>query len=379
VILLLVSPDFIASDYCWDVEMTVAMERHQAGDAFVIPVILEAVLWEDAPFAKLEVLPEGALPVTSWPNLNEAFKSVAEGVKEAAVRVPVRPKRVSRISPSRNSAFVGRDRELETLCLLLEDEWIVAVTGRGGVGKSQLAAEHCYRSGDRYDLVWWLRAEDPATITIDLAELAGELGLPEARAESRADAVAAALARLAEIEGWLLVFDNARSWGEVEPYLPNAPGGCVLLTSQSAEWPVATLPLGVLPAESARQYLLLRTGQQDEAAAAGVAAAAEELPLALALAADYVEATGSSLGDYPAAEANAGVALALKAVADETPAAADLLRLAAFLSPDDIPLDLLTSRSARAGAVDRRGVLRARASGGRDRRQQPRARATEAG
>ncbi len=81
VILLLVSPPFLASDYCWDVELRRAMERHEAGEARVIPVILRPVDWHDAPFGKLQALPKDARPVTSWPNRDEAFLDVARGLR----------------------------------------------------------------------------------------------------------------------------------------------------------------------------------------------------------------------------------------------------------------------------------------------------------
>ena len=67
VILLLVSADFLASDYCYDVEMTRALERHDQGEARVIPVILRRSMdWQGAPFGKLQSLPTDGKPVTSW-------------------------------------------------------------------------------------------------------------------------------------------------------------------------------------------------------------------------------------------------------------------------------------------------------------------------
>ena len=57
IILLLVSADFLASDYCYDIEMKQAMKRHQAGEAIVIPVILRACDWHDAPFGQLNATP----------------------------------------------------------------------------------------------------------------------------------------------------------------------------------------------------------------------------------------------------------------------------------------------------------------------------------
>jgi hypothetical protein len=83
IILLLVSADFLASRYCWDVEIARAMKQHVAGTARVIPVILRPVDWHTAPFAKLQALPRDAKPVTSWKNRDEAFTDVARGIREA--------------------------------------------------------------------------------------------------------------------------------------------------------------------------------------------------------------------------------------------------------------------------------------------------------
>jgi hypothetical protein len=83
VILLLVSADFLASRYCRDVEVKRAMERHEAGTARVIPVILRSVDWHTAPFGKLEALPRDGKAVTSWKNRDEAFTDVARGIREA--------------------------------------------------------------------------------------------------------------------------------------------------------------------------------------------------------------------------------------------------------------------------------------------------------
>jgi hypothetical protein len=88
VILLLVSPHFIESDYCHDVEMRRALERHDAGEARVIPVILRPVDWHQQPFARLQALPKDGKPVTKWPNKDDAFLDVARGIR-AAVRALV--------------------------------------------------------------------------------------------------------------------------------------------------------------------------------------------------------------------------------------------------------------------------------------------------
>jgi hypothetical protein len=81
IILLLVSADFIASDYCWDIELKRALDRHEAGDARVIPVILRPVDWLGAPFGKLQALPRNAQPITTWENTDLAFSDVARGIR----------------------------------------------------------------------------------------------------------------------------------------------------------------------------------------------------------------------------------------------------------------------------------------------------------
>ena len=80
-ILLLVSMDFLNSDYIWGKELATAIDRADRGDASVVPVLLRAVDIEDAPFAKLQGLPTDLRPVTSWPNRDEAWTDVAKGIR----------------------------------------------------------------------------------------------------------------------------------------------------------------------------------------------------------------------------------------------------------------------------------------------------------
>lgn len=87
IILLLVSANFLASDYAWDVEMKRAMERHERREARVIPIILSPCDWGAAPFAKLQALPKDAKPVTTWSNRDAAFLEVAKGIREVIERL----------------------------------------------------------------------------------------------------------------------------------------------------------------------------------------------------------------------------------------------------------------------------------------------------
>ncbi|WP_437338946.1 TIR domain-containing protein [Sorangium sp. So ce394] len=87
VILLLVSADFLASDYCFDKEMKRALARHDAGQARVIPVVLRKTDWHSAPFARFQALPKDGRPVTLWQDRDDAWTDVALGIRRAIERL----------------------------------------------------------------------------------------------------------------------------------------------------------------------------------------------------------------------------------------------------------------------------------------------------
>ena len=86
IILLLVSSDFIASRYCYEIEMKRALGRHHAGQARVIPVILRPCDWSDTPFEKLLAAPKNGKAVKLWPDIDEAFLDVVRHIKGALPR-----------------------------------------------------------------------------------------------------------------------------------------------------------------------------------------------------------------------------------------------------------------------------------------------------
>lgn len=113
IILLLVSPDFISSDFCFDVEMRQALQRHERHEAVVIPVILRPVDFEQAPFAKLQALPTGALPVTDarWNGLDFAFRDVAVGIRKVVDQI--KSHRLQELVRLKASAWVLQQRALD--------------------------------------------------------------------------------------------------------------------------------------------------------------------------------------------------------------------------------------------------------------------------
>ena len=105
IILLLISADFLASDYCHDIEMKRALARHETKEAVVIPIILRPCDWRGALFEKLQALPETAKPVTKWDDRDEAFTKVAEGIR-----------RIVRQAAARSAAGPGLGEEVHRLC-----------------------------------------------------------------------------------------------------------------------------------------------------------------------------------------------------------------------------------------------------------------------
>ena len=82
IVLLLISSSFMRSDYCYGKEMSRALERHEAGETCVIPVILRPVDWKGTRIGKLQALPRDGKPITQWRNNDSAFENVIQGIHE---------------------------------------------------------------------------------------------------------------------------------------------------------------------------------------------------------------------------------------------------------------------------------------------------------
>ena len=385
IILLLISPDFMFSKYCYGIEMQRAMERHDAREARVIPIILRSVDWNSAHFGKLQALPKDGHPVTLWDDPDDAFTDVARGIRAVAEELAAKPlyapSVVSRMPPvghdrgpsawnapyPRNPHFTGREDLLDVLHAACQAAQPVALTqvlrGLGGIGKTQLALEYAYRYGSEYDLMWWLRAEEPATLALDYATLAGRLRLFRDPVNDQNVLIEAVKRWLESHNNWLLIFDNASGPDAVRPYLPRNRQGQVMVTSRHLGWGGAARSLSVPPlsSESSVRFLLERTQQTDTESAAAVAEALGDLPLALSQAAAYVETTGITLSvylerwhrhrrvllsrgdissDYPETVATTWE-MAFQALGQHHPAAIDLLNLCSFFAPDYIPQTLI--------------------------------------
>ena len=193
---------------------------------------------------------EAAMPAEepAFPG-DQAIAAVeAVGSDDEEPRFPGEP-RVWNVPFRRNPAFTGREQQLAELAGRL-GQGAAAVTqvlqGAGGVGKTALAVEYAYRYRSQFDTVWWVRAEAPATLVGDLADLAMTLRLAEAGQADQQMAVLAVRGWLDGHDRWLLVLDNAQApdmpTGLQAPLvrlldlLPQVLHGQVLVTSRDASW-----------------------------------------------------------------------------------------------------------------------------------------------
>lgn len=142
IIFLLISPNFMGSDYCYGIEMRRALERHEQKQARVIPIILRPVDWEDAPFSRLQVLPTNALPVTSWADRDAAFADVVKNlrpmIKELCNQLKTKEDWLAEAE-----ALIEQDRHEDALvalnhALTLDPKFVPALIYRGGAYKQLL-------------------------------------------------------------------------------------------------------------------------------------------------------------------------------------------------------------------------------------------------
>jgi tetratricopeptide (TPR) repeat protein len=281
VILLLISPDFMNSDYSNNVEVKRAMQRHEAGEARVIPIILRPVDWEGAPFSKLEALPNDAKPVTSWNDKDDAFLDVTRGIRKAvaelsgpSVGIPTLPD----LPRSPRVGFISRrdkggDDIIEKLRSELEPQknQLVALWGPGGVGKTTLAAE-AVRSvtetaGQR---LVWITAEARPNFAFStlLNDIADQLGRTDLRPLT-VDLKEAAVRRLIAAAPTLIALDNLETISPEEEmlckdFLAKRAQCPVLITTRERIEDAYLIPLAAMAHDEASEFLNRLIGQSPD-------------------------------------------------------------------------------------------------------------------
>ncbi|MEM8717231.1 MAG: toll/interleukin-1 receptor domain-containing protein, partial [Cyanobacteria bacterium P01_G01_bin.4] len=351
---------------------------------YVDLVDLEA---EAACKAILEALPERLKPTTapSFPKTEDALTS------QAPPEFPNAPaSRPWNVPYERNPFFTGREVVLQTLHQQLNQDCAVAlsqtqaISGLGGIGKTQTAVEYAYRHRQDYQAVFWVRAETDLELRTGFVEIARLLNLPQQDAQDPNDTIEAVKRWLESNPGWLLIFDNADHPEQIRPFRPRQAQGHILLTSRAQTFDsfgiARPVSLQKMPAGEAVAFLLKRSGRDtdDPTEPDAVAALAAELgflPLALEQAGAFILRRKLRFSTYlsqyrkqrlallerqppkvgneqqPDRSVRTTWQLNFEAVQAINPASAELLQFSAFVAPDAIPYELLIEGRESLGSL----------------------------
>jgi MinD-like ATPase involved in chromosome partitioning or flagellar assembly len=281
-------------------------------------------------------------------------------------RFPALPSPIWRVS-GRNPAFTGREEVLEELRVRLFRHTTavpVVLLGLGGVGKTQIALEYAHRFAAHYDIVWWISADQPPIVRAELAKLAGPLRITVGQTTNeQVEAVLQALRQGTRSPRWLVIFDNPESPEELHGFLPDGPGD-VIITTRNPSWAQVAdaIEVGVFERTESVELISRRVGALPAADADAVAERLGDLPLVVEQAAAWLATTAMPVRSYlelldtrlsevlaerpPPGYPNSAAAtwsLSLERLRRSRPAAARLLELCSFFSPEPIPTWLFST------------------------------------
>jgi tetratricopeptide (TPR) repeat protein len=276
---------------------------------------------------------------------------------------------------TRNPHFTGRSEELQKLREQLVESGtaglsqVQAISGLGGIGKTQTALEYAHRHRQDYSAVFWVQADTDGQTRSGFVNIARNLNLPQKDEADQNVIVNAAKYWLDTHSDWLLIFDNADDPKIVQDYLPQESNGHILVTSRAQDFSSLGIDepvfLNKLKPEEAVQFLLESTGRRldhpEKPDAEKLAKELDFLPLALEQAAAYIKKLNCSFTAYLSRYAKQKIdwlekgkvrtsyptsiaktwALNFEKVQEESRASAALLQISAFLSPDNIPIELI--------------------------------------
>ena len=303
-----------------------------------------------------------------------------------------KPHRLWNVPYQRNMFFTERDDALRLLHRELQARDAIAltqpqaITGLGGIGKTQMALEYAYRYGTAYTAVLWVRAASTSELISSFVELASVLNLPERHQQDQNLMIDAVQRWLRRHTDWLLIFDNMDDLSAALEFLPKAGTGHLLFTTRAQALGNIAQCVEVQPMKPEIGALLLlhraellplhaplkQAKKEDDAIAREISRELNGLPLALDQAGAYISATRCSLRDYLMlyetrrqdvlrergsfnqdylASVATTWSLSFEKVKAAQPAAAELLNFCAFLAPDAIPETIITGGASYLGNV----------------------------
>ena len=311
-VILVLSENYLKSDYCTAEWQNFFVDDPIGKDALIIPIRID------------DVKPEGLLKARTYIDLcgitdaAEAAKLLLEKVVNGSNKRKSRGFPGAVISfpgglpfnnlPNRNIYFTGREKLLESIESAFKQKkgafLTQAISGLGGIGKTQIAIEYAYRYAGQYNCIWLINAESKETLFSDLLKFADNrcgVDLEEATPDS---VIAAVSTWTAGNNGWLFIFDNAEDYSTIAKYLPknNAGQGNVLITSRNEFWDKTgskAFKVDIYSEGETVQFLHNRTGiENDDENAKAMNKILGGLPLALEHAAAYISENDITFDKY---------------------------------------------------------------------------------
>ncbi|QBD78638.1 toll/interleukin-1 receptor domain-containing protein [Ktedonosporobacter rubrisoli] len=322
--LLFISPDLLTLDKSFRQEWDLALQRHEASEACIIPILLRPCDWEaDSQLSCLQPLPRNRRFVTQWKNRDEAFVQIAEELR-SLIEDMQQHNLVNRsdssqptfwnVPYSRNLLFAGREHLLQQMHAYFSKSinslQPLALCGMAGIGKSQLALEYAHRHRSEYQGIFWIQADSSESLVQDFIQLARLLKLPNQENPNQYAIVEAVKHFLDTYQRWLLIFDNAEELQLLNTFFPLEKRGHILITTRAqAVKPLAyNIQVEAMQLEEGINFLLSRTEgphSLNEGVSPAIYGAAAQivqelggLPLALDQAGAYIEETGCGIHGY---------------------------------------------------------------------------------
>jgi tetratricopeptide (TPR) repeat protein len=387
VAVLLVSAEFLASDFISRVELPNLLGAAEDQGVLILPVVLDHCNFDRVPeLAQFQAISPPARPLETLSESEQkaVLAKLAAAVEDAlADRTGTgsQPARLVGV-PARNPLFTGRDAVLDALATALARTGRAAVCGLPGLGKTETAIEFAHRRRFSYRWVCWLRADSEEQIVRGFCAIAAAFGLPESQGADQPAAAKATLAALAGSGNCLLVLDAAEDLQLVRPWIPAGERVHVVMTTRATAVGGLAEPIELesLSEQEGLAFLLhrARLSDPDQALPAPTMQAAREIvrmtegvPLALDQAGAYLEETGCTVEEYTSLWTEHSLSLmaergqgslregesllqswtfSLEQLRKAQPAAVDLLRLFAFFHCDALPEAPLAKGAAFAGA-----------------------------